>query len=114
MIPSIARIVVLSLVCQVAFAETPPPNIIFLLADDQNFDSLGCYGNEDVLTPNIDALAARGMAFDNHYDTTAICMASRANILTGMSEYKTGCNFEHGDLPENLWQNQRIRLSPTV
>ncbi|MEM1293766.1 MAG: sulfatase [Verrucomicrobiota bacterium] len=104
MIPSIARIVVLSLVCQVAFAETPPPNIIFLLADDQNFDSLGCYGNEDVLTPNIDALAARGVAFDNHYDTTAICMASRANILTGMYEYKTGCNFEHGDLPENLWR----------
>tara|TARA_R110002096_G_scaffold24760_20_gene78019 strand:+ start:51 stop:1532 length:1482 start_codon:yes stop_codon:yes gene_type:complete len=104
MIPSIARIAILALLCQCAFAETEPPNIVFLLADDQNFDSLGCYGNEDVQTPNIDALAALGMAFDNHYDTTAICMASRANILTGMYEYKTGCNFNYGDLPENRWR----------
>lgn len=79
------------------------PNIVFLLADDQAFDTLGCYGNEDVTTPNIDGLAAAGVVFDNHYNTTAICMASRANIFTGLYEYRTGCNFEHGDLPAELW-----------
>ena len=75
------------------------PNIIFLFADDQTFDSLGCYGNPDVRTPHIDRLASESLTFDHYYNTTAICMASRANIMTGMYEYKTGCNFGMGDLP---------------
>ena len=80
------------------------PNLVFLLTDDQNFDSLGCYGNRDVKTPNIDALAQAGMAFDRHYVTTAICMASRATILTGMYEFKHGCNFNHGALLKEHWR----------
>lgn len=80
------------------------PNIVFLLTDDQTTYSLGCYGNEDVQTPHIDALAAEGVTFDRHYDTTAICMASRASIMTGMFEYKTGCNFEHGPLLREHWE----------
>jgi arylsulfatase A-like enzyme len=79
------------------------PNIVFLMADDQCTYSVGCYGNKDVQTPNLDRLARDGMAFDNHYDTTAICMASRANVMTGMYEYKTGCNFEHGPLIKKHW-----------
>ncbi len=63
------------------------------MSDDQNIDSMGCYGNSDVKTPNIDRLADLGMTFDNHYVTTAICMASRASVMTGMYEYKTGGNF---------------------
>ena len=81
------------------------PNIIFLLTDDQATISLGCYGNPDVQTPNLDRLAAAGMVFDNHYDTTAICMASRASIMTGLYEYRTGCNFSRGNLPAALWAN---------
>ena len=80
------------------------PNIIFLMADDQNTYSMGCYGNTDVQTPNLDQLAAEGVVFDHHYDTTAICMASRATVMTGMYEYKTGCNFEHGDMLRETWQ----------
>lgn len=81
-------------------SATDRPNLIFLFADDQTFDSLGCYGNPDVRTPHIDKLAAEGLTFDHYYNTTAICMASRANIMTGMYEYKTGCNFGKGDLPQ--------------
>ena len=80
------------------------PNIVFLLTDDQTCYSLGCYGNPDVKTPNMDALAREGLAFDNYYNTTAICMASRASIMTGMFEYKTGCNFEHGPLLRQHWK----------
>lgn len=87
-----------------AAAAAKRPNIVFLLADDQTFYSMGCYGNRDVQTPHMDRLARDGMIFDNHYDTTAICMASRANILTGMYEYKTGCNFEHGNMLESVWK----------
>jgi arylsulfatase A-like enzyme len=43
------------------------------------------------------------MIFDRHYNTTAICMASRANVFTGMYEYKTGCNFSHGDMHADVW-----------
>jgi arylsulfatase A-like enzyme len=87
-------------VCLIAissFAQNRP-NIIFLLSDDQTSIATGCYGNKQVVTPNMDTLAEEGVLFENHYNTTAICMASRAIILTGMYEYKAGCNFEHGPL----------------
>ena len=80
------------------------PNIVFLFADDQSTYSVGCYGNKDVQTPNMDQLARDGVAFDKHYNTTAICMASRANVFTGMYEYKTGCNFTHGDMKPEVWE----------
>lgn len=84
--------------------DRPKPNIVFLFADDQCTYSLGCYGNPDVQTPNMDQLAREGVLFDNHYNTTAICMASRANVFTGMVEYKTGCNFGHGNMRKDVWQ----------
>ena len=81
------------------------PNIIFLLADDQATISMGCYGNKDVVTPNLDRLSRKGLTFDNHYVTTAICMASRASILTGSYEYQHGCNFNKGRLGEKDLDN---------
>ena len=80
------------------------PNIIFLLSDDQSTYSLGCYGNKDVKSPELDRLADDGMVFDRHYDTTAICMASRASVMTGMFEYKHGTNFSHGDMLLKTWE----------
>ncbi|MGB4736646.1 MAG: sulfatase [Fuerstiella sp.] len=79
------------------------PNIIFLMADDQSTYSMGCYDTPGANTPHLDKLASDGMVFDAHYDTTAICMASRASVMTGMFEYKTGCNFEHGALMSMHW-----------
>lgn len=79
------------------------PNIIFLLTDDQSIDAVGCYGNKDVITPNLDKLASEGVRFANHYDTTSICMASRCSVLTGLYEYRHGCNFGHGDLERRVF-----------
>lgn len=93
-----------------ADAPHSPPNIVFLFADDQCTYSVGCYGNQDVITPNMDQLARDGMVFDKHYNTTAICMASRANVFTGMYEYKTGCNFSHGDMHQEVWNRSYPRL----
>lgn len=81
-----------------ARAGDAKPNIVFILTDDQAGRAAGCYGNKDVLTPNLDKLAREGVRFTNHYDTTSICMASRCSILTGLYEYRHGCNFSHGDL----------------
>lgn len=80
------------------------PNIVFLLSDDQCTYSMGCYGNQDVQTPQMDRLARQGIVFNRHYDTTAICMASRATVMTGMYEYKTGCNFSHGEMLRATWR----------
>jgi uncharacterized sulfatase len=63
-----------------------PPNILFFLSDDQRNDALSCSGNAIVRTPMIDALAARGVRFENAFVTTSICAASRASFLTGAWE----------------------------
>ncbi|MEP4079425.1 sulfatase [Haloferula sp.] len=88
----------------VSTAGAKKPNIVYLMSDDQTTYSMGCYGNPDVKTPNLDKLGAEGMIFDNHYVTTAICMASRATAMTGMYEYKTGCNFDHGHMVTGIWE----------
>ncbi len=59
------------------------PNIIFLMTDDQRWDNMGCYGRPEFKTPNIDALAERGVVFDQAFTTVAICMPSRVTMMTG-------------------------------
>lgn len=86
-------------------ASDKRPNIVFLMTDDQCTYSLGCYGTPNVLTPRIDQLAREGVAFDNFYVSTAICMASRATFMTGLYEYRTGCNFDRGPLMRSFWSN---------
>lgn len=99
------------LIASIAWLATAPaeqlqaterPNIIFLLCDDLAAGAVGYNGNKDVITPNIDTLAREGIRFLNHYDTTSICMASRCSILTGLYEYRHGCNFSHGDLERHF------------
>tara|TARA_R110000744_G_scaffold47804_6_gene104958 strand:+ start:1903 stop:3498 length:1596 start_codon:yes stop_codon:yes gene_type:complete len=85
-----------------AVAMADKPNIIFLLTDDQASWSVG-YNNPEFLTPEIDKLAKQGIRFTRHYNTTAICMASRANIMTGKHEYKTGTNFMHGHMSREIF-----------
>ncbi len=67
-----------------------PPNIIFLLTDDQRWDAAGFMGNDIVQTPHLDSLAAQGTVFENAYVTTAICAISRASILTGQYASRHG------------------------
>ncbi|VGO17786.1 Arylsulfatase [Pontiella desulfatans] len=59
------------------------PNVIFILADDLGYGDLGCYGQTMFETPNIDALAKRGMKFTNHYSGSTVCAPSRCALLTG-------------------------------
>jgi arylsulfatase A-like enzyme len=59
------------------------PNFVFILTDDQRHDAMGCAGNRWIHTPNIDALAARGVRFTRAFVTLSICSPSRATCLTG-------------------------------
>ncbi len=66
------------------------PNIIYLMADDQRADALGCMGNSIIHTPNIDAMASQGVLFKNGFVTTAICMTNRACVFTGQYAARHG------------------------
>ena len=63
---------------------------MFLLADDQRYDTLGCMGNRIIQTPQIDGLAREGVLFQNAFVTTAICAVSRASIFSGQYERTHG------------------------
>ena len=65
-------------------AQTGKPNIIFILADDLGYGDLGCYGQQKIETPNIDALAKQGMLFTQFYAGTSVCAPSRASLFTGL------------------------------
>src|SRR5512140_2126457 len=80
-----------------------PPNLVFLLTDDQRWDTLGAMGNSIIHTPNLDALARDGVVFENNFCATAICMTSRASIFTGLYERSHGIsNFETPFSPNAL------------
>jgi arylsulfatase A-like enzyme len=65
-------------------AAQQSPNIIFILADDLGYGDLSCQGQTHFLTPNIDALAARGMRFTQHYSGCSVCAPARCSLLTGL------------------------------
>ena len=78
-----------------AFASSAPntltkPNILIILTDDQGYHDVSYYGTEDIETPNIDALAADGMRFDNFYANCPVCSPTRAALLSGRYQELVG------------------------
>ncbi|HEX8499071.1 MAG TPA: sulfatase [Pyrinomonadaceae bacterium] len=66
-----------------AAAQARRPNVVFVITDDQRWDSLGVTGHPYAKTPNIDRLAREGVLFRNFFATTPLCSPSRASFLTG-------------------------------
>lgn len=66
------------------------PNILFILTDQQRYDSLGCNGNPGAITPHIDALANGGARFTSPYVTQPVCSPCRSSIITGFYPHRTG------------------------
>ncbi len=67
------------------------PNILMMLADDLNYNSIGCFGCPvDDITPNLDRLAREGICLDNAHVTIAVCQPSRECLLTGLYPHKNG------------------------
>lgn len=72
--------------------EETRPNILLLVADDLGYADLGCYGG-DIETPNIDALAARGIRF-SRFHTSPVCATTRAMLLTGNDNHIAGMGIQ--------------------
>ncbi|XP_066448320.1 arylsulfatase A [Eleutherodactylus coqui] len=73
-----------------AATSSAPPNILLIFADDLGYGDLGCYGHPTSHTPNLDRLAARGLRFTDFYSTGAVCSPSRAGLLTGRFQTRSG------------------------
>ena len=76
------------------------PNIIVVIVDDMGFSDIGAFGSE-IRTPNLDALATKGVRFNN-FHTTPVCSPTRAELLTGVDHHQTGI----GTFPELIQDNQ--------
>jgi len=82
------------------------PNIVIIFTDDQGYNDVGVFGSPDILTPNLDQMAAEGMQFTNFYVAQAVCSASRAALLTGTYSNRLGIHgaldhsSKHGLHPE--------------
>lgn len=90
------------------------PNILFIVTDDQRYDTIHALGNDEIITPNLDKLIRRGTSFSNAYIpcglTGAVCMPSRAMLNTGRNLYDLEGNGEsiptnHTLLGEHLKSN---------
>ena len=76
-------------------------NVVFVMTDNQGAWSLGCYGNPDIRTPNIDGIAADGMRFKDAYCVNSVCSPSRATFFTGLlpSQHGVHC-YLGGEKPD--------------
>jgi arylsulfatase A-like enzyme len=70
------------------------------MADDLGYGDLGCYGQQMILTPNIDKLAAEGMRFTQAYAGSTVCAPSRCSLMTGMHN---GHNRLRDNIPHEIW-----------
>ena len=76
------------------------PNILLLYTDQQRWDAIGVNGNAEILTPNLDRLAAEGVNFDHHFVQNPVCMPSRVSMLTG--QYPSALRITHMGVPVPL------------
>jgi len=77
------------------------PNILWICTDQQRFDTLGCYGNRFVHTPNLDRLASEGVLFEHCYAQNPLCTPSRASFLTGRYPRTTRCRQNGQSIPSD-------------
>lgn len=75
---------------QLSTAPSPRPNLVFVFSDQQSFDMLGCYGNHDIKTPNLDAFAAQAIRFTQCISSQPLCTPFRGMLLTGQHPLRCG------------------------
>lgn len=75
---------------KVKISENNKPNLIFIVTDQQSFDMLGCYGNTQIITPNIDKLAENSVQFNRGISTSPHCTPFRGMLLSGLHPIHNG------------------------
>jgi arylsulfatase A-like enzyme len=75
-------------------AESRPPNVILIVADDLGWGDLGAYGSPTIRTPHLDRMAVEGQKWTSFYSGAPYCTASRAGLLTGRLPVRSGLTSE--------------------
>lgn len=78
------------------------PNILLLYVDQMRWDAVGAIGNDEIITPNLDRLAAEGTTFTHHFVQHPLCMPSRASMLSGQYPATLGITHMGVPVPEDL------------
>ncbi len=81
--------------------KTRKPNVVIMLTDDQGYFDMHCYGNQNMVTPNLDRLASEGIRMTNYYSGAPSSTPSRAALLTGRYAERVGIPFVVDDLSDN-------------
>lgn len=90
-------------------ADNPQPNIILVMSDDQGWGQVGYYNHPILKTPNLDDMAKNGLQFDRFYAGAPNCSTTRATVLTGRSNDRTGV-IDHSRALRllGLWTNNKM------
>lgn len=103
------------LLCHMTFAAAASrPNVVLIVTDNQSPWTLGCYGNREIRTPNIDRLAAEGVRFDRSFACNAVCSPTRASYLTGLMPSQHGVHSYLGSNPEADYTLREFRTLPKI
>jgi len=79
------------------------PNILLIMVDNQPASMMGCYGNDEIFTPHLDALASKGVLFSNAFCPNAMCSPSRASMFTGLMPSQHGIHTWLDDDLMDTW-----------
>ena len=83
-------LIILTVSC-VTEEEKQAPNLLFVFSDQHTFDMLRCYGNDQIISPNIDKLASEGLMFRNCISNSPTCTPYRGMLMTGKYALHNGC-----------------------
>ncbi|MDP6039123.1 MAG: sulfatase-like hydrolase/transferase, partial [Candidatus Latescibacteria bacterium] len=78
------------------------PNLLFIFTDQQRFDTMRCYGNDFVETPNLNALSESAFVFEHPYVSQPVCTPARSTIMTGLHPHTNGCVNNNIPLREDV------------
>ena len=89
-------------------------NLLFILTDDQGSWAMGCAGNSEIRSPNLDRLAATGLRFENFFCASPVCSPARASILTGSIPSQHGIqDFLRGGNSDLYQSGQGVNRPPS-
>ena len=99
-----------------ANAASGSPNVVLIFADDMGWGDVGYHGYKDVLTPNIDRIAAEGVQFSQGYVSASVCGPSRAGLMTGVYQQRVGAgeNASATGFPDNIPDRMKMSGLPTT
>ena len=86
----------------IAITAADRPNILLFMADDLSWHDHGCYGNKELLTPNVDRLAADGMRFEHCYNSAPMCAPTRMSLYSGIHPVRNGAYPNHSHVHPHI------------